>query len=230
MKPARTRKKNLIVSYKNLTPELLELLKETYPEGYKDYITRFEKPNGESIFVVPIETEDTCYMIKMDVKVDSALAADAELDKEMYGDDGGEDMEFESLDIVDKDSDNPDHRESHLHHGDYEEALDPKAKLKKNVELSKEIAEAFGDDNTDEYDDDYIDDDDDDDDDIDMDKDPEDDFEPSMEDIMGIEDEMGNLILPEDAELADRHNGSKKSSKKPEPAAEPKKRGRKKKE
>lgn len=228
MKPTRTRKKNLIVSYKNLTPELLELLKQTYPEGYKDYIQRFEKPNGETIFVVSIETEDTCYMVKMDVKVDSAMAADAELDKEMYGDEEESDLEFEGLDAVEKEDD-PEHRETRLHHGNYEEELDPKAKLKKNVELSKELAEAFGDDDTDEYDDDYVDDDDEEDD-IDEKDDMEDDFEPSLEDIMGIEDEMGNLILPEDAELADKHKDTKKATKKTAELAEPKKRGRKKKE
>lgn len=223
MKPTKIRKKNLIVSYKNLTPELLELLKQTYPEGYKDYIQRFEKPNGETIFVVPIETEDTCYMVKMEVKMDSAMAAEAELDKEIYGDDEDKDLDFEGLDAVEKDPDNPDHRETHLHHGDYEEALDPKAKLKKNMELSKELAEAFGDDEASEYDDDY---DDDDDDMEDMDDEMEDDFEPSMEDIMGIEDEMGNLILPEDAELANVQKKGKKTSTKAK-AEESKKRGRK---
>ena len=36
MRPARTRKKNLIVSYKNLSDQLKELFKETYPDGYND--------------------------------------------------------------------------------------------------------------------------------------------------------------------------------------------------
>ncbi len=68
MNPHRTHKKNLIVSYKSLSADLLELLKEKYPDGYVDYIQRFEKPNGETIFVVPLETADTVYMIKFDVK------------------------------------------------------------------------------------------------------------------------------------------------------------------
>ena len=68
MKAHRNHKKNLIVSYKNLSDEMKEMFKERYPEGYNDYLQRFEKPNGEVIFVVPMETEDTVYMVKFDVK------------------------------------------------------------------------------------------------------------------------------------------------------------------
>ena len=32
-------KKNLIVSYKNLSDDLKEKFKEAYPEGYSNYIT-----------------------------------------------------------------------------------------------------------------------------------------------------------------------------------------------
>ena len=39
MPTARKHKKNLIVSYKNLTDNLKELFKEAYPDGYSDYIT-----------------------------------------------------------------------------------------------------------------------------------------------------------------------------------------------
>jgi hypothetical protein len=76
MNSHRTHKKNLIVSYKNLSEELRQILKETYPEGYRDYIQRFEKPNGDTIFVVPLETPDTMYMVKFDVVIDSAFEED----------------------------------------------------------------------------------------------------------------------------------------------------------
>ena len=59
MSTAKRHKKNLIVSYKNLSDDLKELFKESYPDGYDNYMQRFVKPNGETIFVVPFETDDT---------------------------------------------------------------------------------------------------------------------------------------------------------------------------
>ena len=59
MATTKTPKKNLIVSYKNLPDDLKEKFKLAYPEGYSNYITRFTKPNGDSIFVVPFDTPDT---------------------------------------------------------------------------------------------------------------------------------------------------------------------------
>lgn len=200
MNASRKHKKKLIVSYKNLSEDLLELFKEAYPEGYRDYIQRTVKPNGESIFVVPLETDDTTYMIKIEVKVDSALAADEEMDKDFYGDDDDKEMDFDTLDSIDKDSDNPDHTEHHLHHGDYEDIESPH-KIKKNAALSKELAEAFADDE--DFDDEYNDD------------KPEgnedeepDDFEPSEEDLIGIEDEFD---LPEEKSSSTKKSTPKKT-------------------
>lgn len=240
MKTKRNAKKNLIISQKNLTPELQELLKQTYPEGYRNYIQHFEKPNGDTIYVVPIETEDTCYMVKVDVKIDSAMAAEAELDNALFGNtDSDDSMEFEPLDIVDKDeSGDTDHRVTHLQFGDYEENLAAAAeanKVQKNEALSKEFMEAFGDDFKDEFgsddddDDEYADSDD------DLDREPSDEeleaeFEPSDEDIMGMEDEMGNLLFPEDAIAQEKPKRGRKPKATTATPAEPKKRGRKKKD
>ena len=206
MNASRKHKKKLIVSYKNLSEELLELFKEAYPEGYKDYIQKTIKPNGDPIFVVPLETDDTTYMIKIEVKIDSALAADEEMDKDFYGDDD-KDMDFDTLDAIDKDSDNTDHTEHHLHHGDYEDAIASSHKIKKNSALSKELDEAFADDDfDDDYDEDKLDD--------ELDEDEADDFEPSMEDLMGIEDEFDSLMPTK--------GSTKKTSKKAKEAKEPK--------
>ncbi len=68
-----TRKKNLIVSYKNLSKEVQKLFAETYPEGYEDFLQRIVKPNGDTIYTVPLETDDTFYMVKFDVRVDSGM-------------------------------------------------------------------------------------------------------------------------------------------------------------
>ena len=184
-------KKNLIVSYKNLSDDLKEKFKEAYPEGYSNYITRFIKPNGEPIFVVPFETVDTVYMVKFDVKIDT-LGED--LDKALFDDDEpeGKEEEFAPLsEAIDKEEENTSHRERHLRHGDFEDVFDDEEKKKKaTLGVDKEgLKEAFGDDeDADELDSyDKIGDDDEPDD---------DDFEPTDDDLRGIEEEYLDAEIP----------------------------------
>lgn len=182
-------KKNLIVSYKNLTDDLKELFKEAYPEGYSNYITKFTKPNGESIFIVPFETDDTAYMVKFDVKIDT-LGED--LDKALFDDDSEEakDDEFAPLsEAIEKEEETTSHRERHLRHGDFEDILDEDKKKKATLGIDKEgLKEALGDDSDDEEIDSY--------DRIDEEEEPDDDFEPSDEDLRGIEDEFLDAEIP----------------------------------
>ena len=84
MATTKKHKKNLIVSYKNLTDDLKEKFKEAYPEGYNNYLQKFVKPNGEAIYVVPFETEDTAYMVKFEVKIDT-LGEDLDKARERGG-------------------------------------------------------------------------------------------------------------------------------------------------
>ena len=187
-------KKNLIVSYKNLADDLKELFKEAYPEGYKDYITKFVKPNGEAIFVVPFETDDTAYMVKFDVKIDT-LGED--LDKALFDDDGEdttEESEFDSLtETREKEEGVVNHREEHLRHGDFEDVLSVDKKKKTSLGVDKEgLKDVF--DNEEEADelDSY--------DRIGDEESEDDDFEPSDEDLRGIEDEfLDDEIPPLDA-------------------------------
>ena len=76
-------KKKMIISYNNLTPDAIEAFKLKYSLGYHDYITRITKPNGEYIHVVPLETADAIYMVKVDVKIDSKVTEE-ELEKELF--------------------------------------------------------------------------------------------------------------------------------------------------
>lgn len=217
MSPQRKHKKNLIVSYKNLSDELKEMFKERYPDGYTDYLQRYTKPNGENIFVVPLETDDTSYRIKFDVKVDSQFAME-ELDKEPYegdGDKGDGDAEFVPLqEALDKDDDLQTHSETHVRHGMYEDLLDPDKKPKKKSpasgslsELGEELASAF----SDEYDDEYDDrDDDDDDDDLD-----DRDREPTDEELADIDGPAyANADIPEEEQERMKGAGKPATAKK----------------
>ena len=71
-----TTKRRLITSIHNLTPEQLAELKTLYPLGFNDVMTRYDKPDGTFFYTVPYETEDTYYMVKIDVKVDDVVDDD----------------------------------------------------------------------------------------------------------------------------------------------------------
>lgn len=191
MSTTHKRKKNLIVSYKNLTDNLKELFKEAYPEGYKDYITKFVKPNGEAIFVVPFETDDTAYMVKFDVKVDT-LGDD--LDRALFDDDGDETAEENEFDTLtetrEKEEGIVNHREEHLRHGDFEDVLSESKKKKATLGVDKEgLKEAFADDEEAEELDSYerLDGDD---------LEDDEDFEPSDDDLRAIDDEFLDAEIP----------------------------------
>ena len=58
-------KKRIIKKLEQLSDELLELIKKQYPEGYEDSLITFHTPKGEIEIGLPLETEDTYYLIKM---------------------------------------------------------------------------------------------------------------------------------------------------------------------
>ena len=215
MATTKKQKKNLIVSYKNLSDDLKEKFKEVYPDGYNSYLQRFVKPNGETIFIVPFETEDTYYMIKFEVKIDP-LGED--LDKALFDDDddSGKEDEFAPLsEALEKEEIDPAHKERVLRHGDFETNLEEDEKRKKKLTLGinkEEIRAAFGDDEVEElYSYEKIGDDD---------EPSDDDYEPSDEDLRGIEEEYLDAENPPlDATIPDEETAK--------PA--PKKRGRKRK-
>ena len=82
---APSTQKRLVVSFNNLSLDLQEQVKALYPLGYTDAMMRIDKPNGDFFFAVPFETDDTSYLVKIDVKIDEVGADDD--DKDFYGDD-----------------------------------------------------------------------------------------------------------------------------------------------
>ena len=84
MSPNNAPKKRVVISYKNLTPELLELVKEKYPHGFTDHMIRVEKGPADFFYAIVLETADVSYLIKVDVKVDTG--SEEEEDKEYYDD------------------------------------------------------------------------------------------------------------------------------------------------
>jgi len=63
-------RKRIIVDFKKLTPEVLALLVEKYPDGYDDYnIIKFKNAQNVWIEAVQLETEDTKYLVKVSTKL-----------------------------------------------------------------------------------------------------------------------------------------------------------------
>ena len=77
-------KKRLVTSYNNLTAEQQEAVKILYPRGFAEVMTRIDKPNGDFFYVVPYETDEVSYLVKIDVKIDDSTD---DVDDDFYGDD-----------------------------------------------------------------------------------------------------------------------------------------------
>ena len=63
-------KRRLVTSIHNLTADQQAQIKVLYPYGFNEIMQRIDKPDGSFFYVVPFETEDTYYLVKIDVKVD----------------------------------------------------------------------------------------------------------------------------------------------------------------
>jgi hypothetical protein len=109
--------KRIIVDYKKLTSEILNLLVEKFPDGYgiRDII-RFTNHKGQYVEAVEVATDDTIYLVKIsDELVDSMenfyeeeeddiLERDLEIDLDLNLKtpiDGENDLDEDDLDIDD---------------------------------------------------------------------------------------------------------------------------------
>ncbi|WP_046756781.1 hypothetical protein [Kordia jejudonensis] len=59
-----------IIDYKKVTPEILQLLQERYPGGYRDRdIIIFDDHRNNTIEAVEVKTNDTIYLVKVSSKL-----------------------------------------------------------------------------------------------------------------------------------------------------------------
>jgi len=62
--------KKVIIDYKKLTPEVLQLLTKKFPDGYgDDDIVKFDDHQNHIIEAVEIKTKDTIYLVKVSSKL-----------------------------------------------------------------------------------------------------------------------------------------------------------------
>lgn len=66
--------KRIIIDYKKLTSDILNLLIEKYPEGYDyDEIISFKNLKGETIKAVEVRDSDTIYLVKISSKLEQTM-------------------------------------------------------------------------------------------------------------------------------------------------------------
>ncbi|KAB7528940.1 hypothetical protein F8C76_13915 [Flagellimonas olearia] len=94
--------KRVIVDFKKLTPEVLKLLVEKYPDGYGDNdVINFRNLKGELIEAVEVSTDDTKYLVKISSKLEHTMANFDEDDD----DDDTSDLDSREMDKLPDDDD-----------------------------------------------------------------------------------------------------------------------------
>ena len=107
MKNRNDNLKRVIVDFKKLTPEILALLVERYPDGYDDdQIISFRNQHNDLIEAVEVTTEDTMYLVKVSSKLSVTMLNYDEADYEGFDDDNPEAVQDPAIadeDIEDND-------------------------------------------------------------------------------------------------------------------------------
>lgn len=81
--------RRVIVDYKKLTPEVLKLLVDKYPDGYGDNdVINFKNLKGEAIEAVEVSTDDTKYLVKISSKLERTMANFDESDDDLLNEEG----------------------------------------------------------------------------------------------------------------------------------------------
>lgn len=65
--------KRAVISYENMSQELLDAFKEKYPRGYADYLSdiiKVDKPDGSCFYAVSLEVPGAIYLVKIKVRID----------------------------------------------------------------------------------------------------------------------------------------------------------------
>ena len=77
--------KRIIVDFKKLTPEILALVVDKYPEGYDDAdVIKFRNAKNELVEAVEINTEEVKYLVKIGARLEKGMEDYDEDDYEDY--------------------------------------------------------------------------------------------------------------------------------------------------
>lgn len=88
--------KRVIVDFKKLTPEILSLLVEKYPDGYDDTdIITFKNASNETIEAVEVRDQDAIYLVKVSKRLANRM--------ENFDDEDHDDFSIEEVAVKDDD-------------------------------------------------------------------------------------------------------------------------------
>ncbi len=65
--------KHVIVSYQNLSEDVIDALNFKYPDGFENHVIKVDKGNNNYFYAVTVDYKDTSYLVKVDVSIDSNL-------------------------------------------------------------------------------------------------------------------------------------------------------------
>lgn len=85
--------RRVIIDYKKLTPEILTLLTQKFPDGYGDNdVITFDNHKNETIEAIEVTTEDTIYLVKIGSKLHYTML---NFDKDIPNEDNNIDLSNE---------------------------------------------------------------------------------------------------------------------------------------
>jgi hypothetical protein len=59
------------VRYENLPKEVVDVIREQYPDGWKDFVIKVTKPDKSFFFAITVETPEITYLVKVNVRIDT---------------------------------------------------------------------------------------------------------------------------------------------------------------
>jgi hypothetical protein len=75
------KKKRVVISMSNISPEIQDAILKKYPNGYANHIIKVNKGNDEFFHAITVDTEDASYLIKVQVKIDAKPKDKNDLDE-----------------------------------------------------------------------------------------------------------------------------------------------------
>lgn len=64
-------RKRLVVSYNNVTEEVLEAIRRKYPLGYTNHVMKVKTQGDDFFYAITVDTENASYLVKVPVKIDT---------------------------------------------------------------------------------------------------------------------------------------------------------------
>ncbi|MEO5581898.1 MAG: hypothetical protein ABIR66_04355 [Saprospiraceae bacterium] len=79
----KVNKKRVVKDYENLSPELVNLMHASYPDGFEGAMISFFDRDGKRVSAIPFETDDIYYLIRMVEKKAKPAEGEDEIEAEL---------------------------------------------------------------------------------------------------------------------------------------------------